>query len=96
MKFRFHKSLENHMILLALFFVSSRSAATLGIDFGTENLRAVAYNGKAPRLVEIVENADGDAKLSTAVAFANGELMVGGDALHYSRKKPEKVRSTVR
>ena len=65
--------------------------AALGIDVGTEFVRAVAFNGAAPRLFEAVEDADGELRQSSAVGSHAGERLVGSDALHLAKKKPEKV-----
>lgn len=68
----------------------------IGVDLGTEFVRSVAFNGAAPRNFEVVEDSDGDQRLSTAVGSNGGERLVGADALHFGKKKPEKVRIDVR
>lgn len=63
----------------------------IGVDLGTEFVRSVAFNAGAPRNFEVVEDSDGDQRLSTAVGSNGGDRLVGADALHFGKKKPEKV-----
>lgn len=79
------------MVVVSIVDAGGETKAALGIDLGTEYVRSVAFNSGSPRQFEVVEDADGEQRLSTAVGSNAGERLVGSDALHYGRKKPERV-----